>query len=483
MLSYVGFLSRRAAIATSQWSSAWVLPAAVMSAAACIFEILILTGVGIGTGHAYHAIAYNSAWAAAGFAEVALLAALAYTLSFAARGEYKVDRILDGERGNARVLWTWCFAFVVLSAIGFLTKSTAIFSRGWLISFFVTGLITAIALNAVISRCFNAIAISGRLQRRRLMLVATQTELEKLERDIVDGVSRVSVSARVVIPADANADEIEQILSAAAANARVLNIEDVMISHTLSTPGVLDRCVSAFNMLPVAIHLTAGGLVSRFKDARVSRFGRSVSLSLTQEPLRSSEALVKRGLDVVASALALILLAPLFVLIAVAIRLESPGPAFFRQRRRGYNHVEFSIFKFRTMTTMDDGDHVPQATAGDARITRVGRFLRNTSLDELPQLINVLFGQMSLVGPRPHAVAHDRFFEALIPVYPRRLNVKPGITGWAQVNGFRGATQTQQAMVDRVEHDLYYIDNWSIALDLYILALTVLSSKSRKNAY
>jgi polysaccharide biosynthesis protein PslA len=364
-----------------------------------------------------------------------------------------------------------------------LTKSTALFSRGWLISFFVTGLIAAIALNGIVSRAFNAAASRGRLRRRRLMLVATEDDVEKLDRDIVDGVTRVTVAARVVVPAGADNDELDQILSAAAANARALNIEDVMISNTLSASGIMERCVAAFSMLPVAVHLTAGGLVSRFKDARVTRFGRSVSLSLTHEPLRSSQAFLKRVFDVVVASLALVLLSPILALIALAIRMESPGPALFRQRRRGYNHFEFSIFKFRTMTTMEDGEHIPQATVGDLRVTRIGRFLRNTSLDELPQLLNVLSGEMSLVGPRPHAVAHDRFFEALIPVYPRRLNVKPGITGWAQVNGFRGVTETQQAMIDRVEHDLYYIDNWSVAFDLYILMLTVLSSKTRRNAY
>ena len=168
---------------------------------------------------------------------------------------------------------------------------------------------------------------------------------------------------------------------------------------------------------------------------------------------------------------------------ALLIRLDSRGPVFFRQRRRGFNLEEFGIWKFRTMTTLEDGDLVQQVTENDVRVTRVGRFLRKSSIDELPQLLNVLRGQMSLVGPRPHAVAHDRFFEKRILLYPRRLNVKPGITGWAQVNGFRGATETDELMRQRVEHDLYYIDNWSLVFDIYIVMLTVLSRKSMRNAY
>ncbi len=174
---------------------------------------------------------------------------------------------------------------------------------------------------------------------------------------------------------------------------------------------------------------------------------------------------------------------PLLAAVAILIKLDSKGPVFFCQRRRGYNLEEFGIWKFRTMTTLDDGDTIAQARQGDARITRIGTYLRKSSIDELPQLINVLWGEMSLVGPRPHAVAHDRFFEKRIAMYPRRLNVKPGITGWAQVNGYRGVTDTDACMARRVEHDLYYIDNWSLLFDIYIILLTIFSRKALRNAY
>jgi polysaccharide biosynthesis protein PslA len=156
---------------------------------------------------------------------------------------------------------------------------------------------------------------------------------------------------------------------------------------------------------------------------------------------------------------------------------------FFRQRRYGFNQEPFHIFKFRSMSLMEDHAGLRQATRGDPRVTRVGRFVRRTNIDELPQLINVLLGQMSLVGPRPHIMAHDHLFGRAIALSARRHNVRPGITGWAQVHGYRGELDSEEKLRGRIEHDLYYIDNWSPWLDLRILALTLFSPKAYRNAY
>jgi lipopolysaccharide/colanic/teichoic acid biosynthesis glycosyltransferase len=171
------------------------------------------------------------------------------------------------------------------------------------------------------------------------------------------------------------------------------------------------------------------------------------------------------------------------LLTALAIKLDSKGPALFRQLRFGFNQKPFWIIKFRTMVVHDSGGEVPQAQRDDPRLTAVGRHLRRWNLDELPQLINVLRGDMSLVGPRPHAVPHNLDFERRIVLYARRHNVKPGLTGWAQVNGFRGPTDTEQKLHGRLEHDLYYIDNWSIGFDLAIIARTVISARAYHNAH
>ncbi len=188
-----------------------------------------------------------------------------------------------------------------------------------------------------------------------------------------------------------------------------------------------------------------------------------------------------RAIDVAVSALALFALAPLLLLLALLIRLDSSGPVLFRQTRTGLNGRVFRIYKFRTMRVLEDGPEVRQATQGDARVTPVGRLLRRTHLDELPQLLNVLWGDMALVGPRPHALAHDEFYSRSIPAYRLRFQVKPGMTGWAQVNGARGETPTLEHMQRRVELDLAYVQHKSLTLDLTILACTVAMAFTQQN--
>ncbi len=200
------------------------------------------------------------------------------------------------------------------------------------------------------------------------------------------------------------------------------------------------------------------------------------------QPRRLS-AISKRALDLAVAGALLILLAPVLVAIALVVRFESAGPALFRQQRLGLNGKPFRILKFRTMHVLEDGEHVRQAVPNDERVTRVGRFLRAWSLDELPQFINVVKGEMSLVGPRPHAVAHDRQFGSLVTGYAQRSSVKPGITGWAQVNGLRGATPTIETIRRRVEHDVWYAQNASFLLDLRVLLRTPRELFRRRNAY
>jgi exopolysaccharide biosynthesis polyprenyl glycosylphosphotransferase len=181
--------------------------------------------------------------------------------------------------------------------------------------------------------------------------------------------------------------------------------------------------------------------------------------------------------------LALLLLTPVLIIAAVSIKLDSKGPVFFLQRRFGFNQNTFRIIKFRTMHTTEDGPVIEQARKGDPRITRVGALLRRWNIDELPQLFNVIKGDMSLVGPRPHALSHDREYERRIALYARRHKVKPGITGWAQIRGLRGETDTDEKMRDRVAYDLHYIDNWSLLLDVQILIQTIVSPRSYRNAH
>jgi putative colanic acid biosynthesis UDP-glucose lipid carrier transferase len=206
-------------------------------------------------------------------------------------------------------------------------------------------------------------------------------------------------------------------------------------------------------------------------------------VGLCETPFTGTNRLVKRVSDLVLAALILVLISPVLAVIALGVKLSSPGPVIFRQRRNGLDGEEIVVYKFRSMRSLDDGAVVPQATKDDPRITPFGAFLRRSSLDELPQFINVLQGRMSIVGPRPHAVAHNELYRQLIKAYMVRHKVKPGITGWAQIHGHRGETDTIEKMQARVEYDLEYLRNWSLGLDLQIIARTIKLVFFDRNAY
>jgi putative colanic acid biosynthesis UDP-glucose lipid carrier transferase len=214
----------------------------------------------------------------------------------------------------------------------------------------------------------------------------------------------------------------------------------------------------------------------------VVALGPNNSIRLDTMPLGDLDRLAKRAMDVLVSLFLLIALLPLLVLVAIAIKLTSSGSVLYRQERRGFNGREFLICKFRSMTVTEDGRSMTPARSGDPRITPLGRFLRRSSIDELPQLLNVLKGEMSLVGPRPHAIADDNELNKRSASYAARQRIKPGITGWAQVNGYRGDISTSEALEGRITHDLFYIQNWSLGFDLRILFLTAFSTRTRRNA-
>jgi putative colanic acid biosynthesis UDP-glucose lipid carrier transferase len=204
---------------------------------------------------------------------------------------------------------------------------------------------------------------------------------------------------------------------------------------------------------------------------------------MLETPFTGINSLMKRVSDIVISSIILILIAPILLVVAIGVKLSSPGPAIFKQKRNGLDGDEITVYKFRSMRSQDNGAVVKQATRGDSRITPFGAFLRRTSLDELPQFINVLQGRMSIVGPRPHAVAHNEQYRSLIRAYMVRHKVKPGITGWAQVNGLRGETETVEKMKARVEYDLEYLRNWSVGFDLRIILRTITLVLFDRNAY
>lgn len=263
---------------------------------------------------------------------------------------------------------------------------------------------------------------------------------------------------------------------------RSSQIEEVVVEANPERWSDLRAFVADLRVLPFPIMFVPVGAASELLRHPARSLGSTVCVELQRGPLTAIECASKRTIDLIGAAFALIIFAPLLAAAAIAIKLDSSGPIFFRQQRCGFNGRVFQIRKFRTMHVLEDGPVIVQAKPVDQRVTRVGKWLRRTSFDELPQLLNVLDGSMSLVGPRPHALAHDGQFDKLVRNYAFRRRVKPGLTGWAQVHGCRGPTPTAAMVERRVQYDLWYIDNWSLRQDLAILMRTPLEVLRGRNA-
>jgi len=272
-------------------------------------------------------------------------------------------------------------------------------------------------------------------------------------------------------------------LAQAADHIRLHGVKEVFITLPLGSQPRIISLLEHLQETTASIYFVPDVFGISIIQGRLQDMSGVPVVGICETPFTGTNRLIKRLSDIVIALLLLLLLAPVMAAVAIGVKLSSPGPVIFRQRRNGLNGEEIMVYKFRSMTTMDNGDVVKQATKGDPRVTRFGAFIRKTSLDELPQFVNVLQGSMSIVGPRPHAVAHNEMYRQLIKAYMVRHKVKPGITGWAQVNGHRGETDTIAKMQARVEYDLEYLRNWSLGLDLVIILRTVKSVLADSKAY
>jgi len=257
----------------------------------------------------------------------------------------------------------------------------------------------------------------------------------------------------------------------------------IFISQPISAQPRIRKLIDELQDTTASVYFLPDVYIFDLMQARFDNVGGMPVIAICETPFMGLNSTIKRASDIVLASLILLLLAPLMLVVAAAVRISSPGPVIFRQRRYGLYGDEIMVYKFRSMTVMDNGAAVVQAQRNDARVTKIGGFLRRTSLDELPQFINVLQGRMSIVGPRPHAVAHNEQYRKLIKGYMLRHKVKPGITGWAQVNGLRGETATLDKMEARIQYDLDYLRNWSLWLDLWIVLKTVKVVLTRENAF
>lgn len=418
-------------------------------------------------------------------AHYVLLALVAFSLNFPG-----VSRLQQTRGAIIReVFGNWLmFAFILLF-FGYASGYLSLYPQQVLVAWFVaTPLALAVAHLAVRHYVPKVLASLGN-QRTAIIAGMNATGLRLAEQFRADPF----LGTRLVGFFD---DRSRERLDTAGANQTLLGridalgdfvkdnrIDLIYISLPMASQPRILKLLDDLRDTTASIYFAPDIFVTDLIQGRMDQVGGMPVVAVCESPFTGVSGLIKRGSDIVLSLLILALIAPLLVAIAVGVKLSSPGPVLFRQRRYGLDGKEIVVYKFRSMTVCEDGDKIVQATRNDARITRLGAFLRRTSLDELPQFINALQGRMSIVGPRPHAVAHNELYRKLIKGYMVRHKVKPGITGWAQVNGYRGETETVEKMQKRIEFDLEYLRHWSLALDLWIIAKTVLVVLRDRHAY
>jgi Undecaprenyl-phosphate glucose phosphotransferase len=442
------------------------------------------------TGISYHLMVYQEVGEIINYLNVGLLSAIIFVIPNLFRGEYSLPNYFTFKPHLCRSVQLWNVTIICLLALAFLAQITVIYSRGWILLFYGLTICALLALRYLSVQMTVSGSKAGLISAQNIFLIGFGRHIEDfVTRYELRGFGINVVGCHFLTPMEpaaspqARDEALTRDLEQAMSGARALQPEAIVLVMPWSDTDMIDRCADTLLKLPAEIHLGPEHILDRFEEVRLMKIGPISSLQLRRMPLSDLELLEKRAFDLLFASVALLLLTPLLVVAAILIKLDSPGPVFFLQRRYGFNQKPFQIIKFRSMRSYEDGPVVRQAKRNDPRVTRIGRWLRRWNIDEVPQLFNVIKGDMSLVGPRPHALSHDREFERRISTYARRHNVKPGITGWAQIHGLRGETDTDEKMRHRVEYDLYYIDNWSVWLDLQILIRTVISPASYRNAY
>ncbi|WNJ88137.1 undecaprenyl-phosphate glucose phosphotransferase [Bosea sp. 685] len=415
--------------------------------------------------------------------------------SFQALQLYHVGALRNFVAMAVRLVTGWTTLFMIALAAFFFLKIGDQVSRIWLVGFYAGGLAALLGERLVVTLSVRQLTRSGRLERRTAIVgggEAGEALIRALEAQRDTGLRVCGVFD------DRNDDRSPDLVAGypklgtiddLVEFARRTKLDLVIFTLPISAEARLLTMLRKLWVLPIDIRLSAHMSKLRFRPRSYSYIGAVPVLDVFDRPIADWDIVVKFVFDKIVGTLALIALSPLMLATAIAIKLDSKGPILFKQKRYGFNNELIEVLKFRSLYhEMSDFAAAKQVTKDDPRVTRVGRFIRKTSIDELPQLLNVVLkGDLSLVGPRPHAIhatASNRAYEQVVDGYFARHKVKPGITGWAQVNGWRGETDTEDKIQRRVEHDLYYIENWSVLLDLYILVKTPLSLLTKnENAY
>jgi Undecaprenyl-phosphate glucose phosphotransferase len=414
---------------------------------------------------------------------------------FQAADIYEMEVFRGQLRQMTRMISSWAFVFLLFIGASFIAKLGNEVSRLWLASFFFAGLAALVAERVFVRSLVRSWARQGRLDRRTVIvgsdqngeqLVAALNQQDDSDIHVLgvfdDRNDTRALEACAGSPKLGKVDDIVEF-------ARRTRVDLVLFALPISAETRILEMLKKLWVLPVDIRLSAHTNKLRFRPRSYSYLGEVPTLDVFEAPITDWDLVMKWLFDRVVGSLALLAALPVMGLVALAVKLDSPGPVLFRQKRFGFNNERIDVYKFRSMYHHQaDPTASKVVTKNDPRVTRVGRFIRKTSLDELPQLFNVVFaGNLSLVGPRPHAVQgklQSRLFDEAVDGYFARHRVKPGITGWAQINGWRGEVDTDEKIQKRVEFDLYYIENWSVLFDLYILLKTPLALMTKnENAY
>lgn len=378
-----------------------------------------------------------------------------------------------------KLAWVWTISAVISFAMIYFLNLSIKFSRLW----FLCTLFSSLAASSFI-RGFVEISLlycwEGKNNTKKIIIIAPSDILKGFFNKIEKNKMSYNILMSYALKKEIDTETMEQL----AKSIYDKGIKEVWISLPLSRGGELKSILYAFRFLTIDVRFFPELTDLPLINHRVSEVAGLYAIDLNYSPLDGLSRIIKRLEDLLIGGAISILIFPLCILIALTIKLTSPGPVLFKQYRTGINGKKFKIYKFRSMKVHDEtAGVVTQATKRDPRITKIGAFLRKTSLDELPQFFNVLQGRMSIVGPRPHALAHNVYYMQLVESYMQRHKVKPGITGWAQISGLRGETDTVDKMKERVQYDLWYIKNWSIFLDLKIIFMTIIYGFVNKNAY
>ena len=422
-----------------------------------------------------------------GYEMVAAWAVLFYLFFAEIKGIYHSWRLEPVRREIVRVILVWLLVACALTFLAFLTKTSATYSRLVILGWFVIAPTLLVFLRIAVRVWLHAIRRQGKNTRTVAFAGAGKQAAQLVEQIAAAPWTGLRMTG---IYDDYDPDstfwgkmKLQGGLSTLVDEARKGSIDYVYITLPASAEERTLQLIHDLADTTAMVYVIPDLYVFDLLHARWTNFGGIPIVSVFDSPFHEVDGWLKRVEDLVLGSIILMLIALPMLFIVIGVKLSSLGPVFFKQHRYGLNGEIIEVWKFRTMTVCEDGDNIPQAKKGDCRITPYGRFLRCTSLDELPQFFNVLGGSMSIVGPRPHAVAHNEQYRRLIHGYMLRHKVKPGITGWAQVNGWRGETDTLEKMQKRVEFDLAYMRNWSLWLDIRIILMTVFKGLWGKNVY